>query len=312
MAVSLPLDRPLTPEELKEALLQAIKRAPNNIQPHMLCHPDSLARALGLNEEDASRFDRQNRDEDGKIENFMRRSAEAFNEFHISGIIMPKLGQAWGIFELTTLGAQIMRGEESVLLDPEGLVQKYNELVPGGPDLSTEYYKEAVLAYRQRLFRCSTIALGVASEAILLKTARAIYEYRANPEREGEHKNQDLLDWRPARVSELLRQILRSRDFRAGLENDFRSNPLPFNEKNAKTIEEAWNSAGILADLYRQTRNEQGHPLGVAVDPNLLRAQILAFPRYAEVLFNISWIVSGKPPQFRALHITLEREPRSQ
>ena len=100
-----------------------------------------------------------------------------------------------------------------------------------------------------------------------------------------------------------MRQVLRSHDFRTNLEEDLRNNPLPFNQMDRKTMEEAWNSAGILADLYRQTRNEQGHPLGIAVDPNLLKAQIMAFPRYAEVLFNISWIVSGKPPQFRALRI---------
>jgi len=215
--------------------------------------------------------------------------------------------QSWGIFELTTLGSQISSSEESILLDPEGLVQKYNDLIPGGPDLSAEYYEEAVLAYRQHLFRSSTIVLGVASETILLKTAKVIYEYRVNPDKNGEHKNKGLLDWRPARVSEILLQILRNRNFRTGLESDFHDNPLPFNEKDARIIEEASKSVNILADLYRQTRNEQGHPLGVAIDPSLLRVLIMAFPRYAEVLFDISWIVSGKPPQFRALHITSVR-----
>ncbi len=313
MAISLPFDRPLTLEELMEALFEAIKRQPNNIQPRMLRDPDSLARALGLNREDAARFDSQNRDKDGRSEDFRKRSAEIFNELHLNGIIMPTWGQAWGIFELTELGTQVIRGEEALLLDPEGLTQKYNDLVPGGPDLSADYYKEAVLAYRQRLFRCSTIALGVASEAVLLKTARAIYEYGVSPNRQGVHKNQGLLGWRLAKVIELLGKILRNPDFRTGLEEDLRSNPLPLNKKDTEAIEGAWNSVGILADLYRQTRNEQGHPLGIAIDPTLLRAQILAFPRYAGALFNISWIVSGKPPQFRALHIvSLKKVPRDQ
>ncbi|MBU2534553.1 MAG: hypothetical protein KKD83_00095 [Chloroflexi bacterium] len=302
MPISLPFDRPITREELREVLLQVIKKQADNIQPHMLRDPDSVAQAFGLSQADIAKFAKQN-EEAGGSQNFQRRSAEIFNEFLLNGIIMPKWGQSWGIFELTELGAQVIRGEEAMLLDPEGLAQRYNDLIPGGPDLSADYYKEAIFAYHQRLFRCSTIALGVASEDVLLKTARSIYEYAVNPQRKGDHKNRTLLDWRLAKVVEQMRQVLRSHDFRTNLEEDLRNNPLPFNQMDRKTMEEAWNSAGILADLYRQTRNEQGHPLGIAVDPNLLKAQIMAFPRYAEVLFNISWIVSGKSPQFRALRI---------
>lgn len=129
--ISLPLDKPITREELREALLQVIKKQVDNIQPHMLRDPDSLANALGLNQEDTARFDRQNKDKAGGSQDFRRRSAEIFSEFFLNGIIMPKWGQSWGIFELTELGAQVSRSEETILLDPEGIVQRYNDLIPG-------------------------------------------------------------------------------------------------------------------------------------------------------------------------------------
>jgi len=303
MSISIPYDRPLSVEEIREGLIYALKQRPDNIQPGTLCNPESMGQAFGLERNDLIKFFEVNRGE-----NFRKTTSGILNELWLNNIIVPKWEQSWGIFELTEEGVRVLSGEETMTLDPEGLIQKFNDLVPGGPDLSADYYRESVLAYRHRLFRCSTIAIGVASEAILRKAATAFHEYAVNPQRQqGEHKSKKLLDWKLSTVVEQLEQVLRSKNFLEGLIEDLKSNPLPFDERDKGVIDAATSSVGILANIYRQTRNEQGHPITVFVDQAMLRTEILAFPRYAETLFDISWIVKGKPPQFRAFHVEFHK-----
>ena len=174
----------------------------------------------------------------------------------------------WALY-LTEAGRAAANDEEINPDDPSGYIKRLLAEVPGISQVVKGYAEEALLAYNSRLYRASTVMLGVASEAAVLDVAislaSAMKESEAGPYLEviNAKKRNYIAKF------EVFQQKLRSK-----------KDLLP--EELADGLELTINA---VADLLRVYRNDAGHPTGLSVERDECFIHLRMFVLYARKLY---------------------------
>ena len=186
---------------------------------------------------------------------------------------------------LTEAGRAAAADEEVNPDDPSGYIQRLLREVPAISQVVKGYAQEALLAYNARLYRASTVMVGVASEAAVLDVAaslvNAMKESEAGPYLEtinAKKKNY-------IAKFELFQQKLRSK-----------KDLLP--EEVAGGLELTINAVG---DLLRVYRNDAGHPTGLLVERDECFIHLRMFVLYARKLYLLKAHLASIQPSDEGL-----------
>ena len=148
------------------------------------------------------------------------------------------------IVYLTSIGIKSDFHDGVLLLidKPEEIVQGVEQKVGPLDDVIRQYYLESLRAYQERLYISSVICLGAASERAILWLAESIES--SYPQ------YQQQIQKRRRNISDLTKYLSGS------LLSDIFPNDATFETELRKRL-------ALLGDLYRENRNEAGHPKSV-------------------------------------------------
>ena len=144
---------------------------------------------------------------------------------------------------LTSIGINSNIDDEVLLLvdKPEEIVGKLEDSVESLDDIVRQYYLESLRAYQQGLYISSVICLGAASERAIHWLAESIY-----PDKYQEKTKQGR-NWY---ISDLIKDLFDN------VTPSVLGGDKKFTDKLKKQLKE-------LGDLYRENRNEAGHPKAI-------------------------------------------------
>ena len=173
--------------------------------------------------------------------------------------------------EITANGHAVVNDEGLNPADPAGYIQNLHSEVPDLSEIVESYTREALCAYNARLYRSSTVMLGVASEAIVLEVAPALARTMQ------ERKKQKYL----AELKSLNRSYnAKFEIFRKQLDSKKACMP----EELTRKLDLTMNSVG---ELLRVHRNNAGHPTGTEESRHSCLASLHMFVQYAKRLYAI-------------------------
>ena len=142
---------------------------------------------------------------------------------------------------LTTIGKKSSIDDQVLLLvdKPEETVRALEDSVESLDDVVRQYYLESLRAYQEGLYISSVICLGAASERAILWLAESIESFCS--------KYQQPIQKRRRNISDLTKYLSGS------ILSDIFPNDATFETELRKRLV-------LLGDLYRENRNEAGHP----------------------------------------------------
>ena len=174
---------------------------------------------------------------------------EAINLLERRGLVVRDLPGNLGSFGdshfdvyITSIGIKSNIGDEVLLLvdRPEEIIGKLEGKIGKLDPVVRQYYIESLRGYQEGLYTSSVICLGVASERAIHWLAESIDSYSARyqkPIKEGRYWNIDRL------IKDLIDTVI---------PNIFKGDK-KFKQKLEKRLKG-------LGDIYRENRNEAGHP----------------------------------------------------
>lgn len=145
------------------------------------------------------------------------------------------------MIHLTSMGVKSGIDDEVILLvdKPEEIVRALEQKVGNLDAVVRQYYLESLHAYQERLYISSVICLGAASERAILWLAESIESFRP--------KYQQPIQKRRRNISALTKYLAGS------ILSDIFPNDVAFEGELRKRLV-------LLGDLYRENRNDRGHP----------------------------------------------------
>ena len=152
------------------------------------------------------------------------------------------IGPSYLIVYLTSVGIKSDLDDEILLLvdEPEEIVQALEQKVGALDDIVRQYYLESLRAYQAELYISSVIDLGVASERAIHWLAETIESYSEKYKEEIEKR-------RNGNISRLTEY----------LSNTVIPNTFVDDKDFARELKDLLDGLG---NLYRENRNEAGHP----------------------------------------------------
>ena len=154
------------------------------------------------------------------------------------------MGDDEPIVYLTSIGMKSDIDDEVLLLvdKPEEIIDSLEQKVGSLDPVVRQYYLESLRAYQEALYISSVICLGAASERVILWLAESIES--------SDSKYQGPIQKRRRNISDLTKYLSGS------ILSDIFPNDATFETELRKRLI-------LLGDLYRENRNEAGHPKSV-------------------------------------------------
>lgn len=195
-------------------------------------------------------------------------------ELLMQGVLAPGFNSSnewlpW--IHLTDRGEAYLAGEGISPLDPDGYVTRVVETI--GQTLDTvllEYVEEAVRAFYSGCCNASAVMIGVASERCIDMLCEALSESLADSAAKTKFISH---------LSQAGRSVKRRFDV---LKLQLEDAMLPAELADALDI--------ILAGIFstiRYSRNDAGHPTGVAIDRDVVHASLSVFPAYCMRVYGL-------------------------
>ncbi len=205
----------------------------------------------------------------------------------IEGVLRPGIenSETWALpnFYVTDFGKQVIR-EPSTPYDSEGYLKRLQERVPKVDPIIVSYLAESIETLRRNCLLSSTVTMGCASEQSMLllfeKTAdacsptkRAALQAALAKFRSIKQQNEEYRKWFDSH--------LRAR-LKADKGNDWAS--------------EMENALTFLFNHFRVMRNDAGHPTGTKISREEATANLVLFPRYLQLMYDLmEWLDANKP-----------------
>ena len=215
------------------------------------------------------------------------RHANLFNDvvwdLILSGIIAPwnSRNRDYSFLHVTAYGQTCIESGITLAYDPDGFLSEVARRVPRLDKVALLYLGEAVAGFNKGLLLSSTVMLGTVSEYLILLLINA-YAKALQPGNRPTFQRKIERAWIATQFEEFENSFMNKVQSGAApeqFEQDFRNCIKP------------------LFELYRQNRNLAGHPSGITMDQDILRAHLQAFPSYADRLFKLIEFLDGKVDQ---------------
>ena len=199
----------------------------------------------------------------------------------IEGIIRPgPLNSDQGLphFHLTEYGREKIKGGPALPYDPDGYLKRLAVAIPDLDEVILTYLEESLHTFRIGCLLSSTTTLGCASEKALILLFDAYGDALSSPMQEKYRKE---IEGRP---------IKRKFDeFHKRLESHLMAR-LPGDIKEHLDI-----ALIALSAVFREMRNDAGHPTGKAVSRESAYANLVVFPVYLKKVYElIGWLKSNQ------------------
>lgn len=205
-----------------------------------------------------------------------------FWDLIIEGIIRPGLSDGMNnnlpFFHLTDRGKQVKAEGMASPYDPDGYLKRLTADVPLFDPVVLTYLTEALSTFRIGCLLSSTIALGCASEKLLLLLIEA-YASALPAERQSKFRKE-------VEGRMIKRQF---EEFSKHLESAIKPK-LPGDLRDDLDV----HVSGVFT-LIRNMRNDAGHPTGKTIERQQANANLILFPVYARHVYRlIDWMPSAK------------------
>lgn len=163
-------------------------------------------------------------------------------------------------------GRSFVKNEDYNPQDPQQYIARLRREVPDLDPIVVAYLREAAVAFDNELYLSSTVMLGVAAEAAFLDMVGTFVETLSSADREAFEK------------------VLQKKANFAGKVSSFREQlekgpPLPSDLKQGIDTQYA-----AVQSLFRENRNEVGHPTGAMPDRDGCFTSLALAPRYLKRL----------------------------
>ncbi len=266
MPPEIPIDRPITEDELEDAMIYAFLN-PGGQSPQM-SSPNEMLTRLQLDHAARNAVLEAN----GGSEELERRFIATIWRWVTSGLILP-----WNTtFTLAPGSRELIESradEAEIVLHRSGLVRRLRDRCPNLDPVTERYAAFAQESFLVGHYQATAVMIGVASEAALLffvpRCEAALKELSlATPKRKNDQAG-ELVRWIDSTVTQH-RKALSQAVHGAG---------------EGGWIGELPALLGGVATGIRLTRNEAGHPTAHSVSRDECRNMLGLFPRLAEALF---------------------------
>jgi hypothetical protein len=172
---------------------------------------------------------------------------------------------------LTEAGLAAANDESATPDDPGGYLRRLQMDVPSMSEVVRSYAEEALNAYNARLYRSSTVMLGVASEAMVIEAASsfacALSDSEAGP----------FLETIGSRKQNFVAKF-------AAFQQKLRSRKQELPDELADGLDLTVHAVG---DLLRVYRNDAGHPTANRIDRDAAFIHLRMFILYAKKLYAL-------------------------
>jgi hypothetical protein len=171
-------------------------------------------------------------------------------------------------WRLSETGIEVISGGVWEPRDPEGYLRRLRSHSPPVDIVAVDYVAEALRAFNARCYLATSVMLGVASERVIDGVERALVEAKGDSARKLRAALENPRTSQFSRFTELRKQLEPLRD------------SLPEGLGDTLTLD-------AVADLIRLTRNEAGHPTGVAVDEDTAYTHLQMAARYIQKMTSL-------------------------
>ncbi len=201
-----------------------------------------------------------------------------FWDLFIEGIVRPGLGDglnnALPFYNITERGKQILADGQQSPYDPDGYLKRLKNDVPTLDDVVMTYLVEALSTFRIGCLLSSTVAVGCASEKVLLLLIEA-YAARLPEPRQGKFR-------KDVEGRMIKRQF---EEFQKHLDSAIKPK-LPGDLKDDLDV----HVLGVFS-LFRSVRNDAGHPTGKQISRDAVNVNIQMFAVYVRHVYRlIAWL----------------------
>lgn len=285
--VMLPLDRPLTDDELREALTKwflSDRKTKERVALSSMeeMYAINIGSRIGgnYNHDDWIQFNRQN------YTTFPRRAGEVINEWQNQNIVMPDPTSTMSNWYcLTVFGKQALETEEAIEVDPVGVLRRLTDEIPNIDSLTLDLFREAMSCFRNREHKASAVMMGVASENAIRLLGAALYS--AAPSIPSGKRVKELRSDKVLTVRNAIVDAVKGWKLRTELPRLLQSRAYTWTPQDDSLLKDFDETIGVLFEHYRRTRNESGHPEPVEIDREMLKSHLINFRRYARVVFGM-------------------------
>lgn len=213
------------------------------------------------------------------------RANDVFWDLMIEGVVRPgfnALNQDLPWYHLTEMGREAVKGLGASPHDPEGYLRQLKADVPELDAVIFTYLTECLHTFRIGCLLSAAVTLGCASEkALLLLVDSCTAALPAGPQREGFAKKTG---------GKMI--AVQHEEFLKMFNGHFRALV-----KKGETGEHLDTAVDFLFTLFRDQRNDAGHPSGATIRREAVYAHITAFPFYlSEVYGLIRWFKARAVP----------------
>ena len=178
---------------------------------------------------------------------------------------------------VTEYGKACFASDELTPYDPDGYIKKVKDMIPCIDEITIKYVSESINAFNRQAPISATIALGIASEQMMLLLIEA---YAGALENSTEKDN-------------LLKKIKNKQ-----IETQYKEFLKSFSSHRGSVPQEVRDIDTAIDSTFRfikMLRNEQGHPTIIDADKDTVYADLQHFPHYIRRMFGlIHWLKENK------------------
>jgi hypothetical protein len=184
---------------------------------------------------------------------------------------------------VTAFGKEALR-DLSTPYDPDGYLRRLKDKVPNLDPVILTYLAESVETLRRNCLLSSTVTLGCASEQAMLllieKTADSLNQAK-----------RQAFDAAFAKLRTIKQQNVEYRNwFASNLQSRLKV------DKDTDWLSEIDNALTLLFSYFRVMRNDAGHPTGTKVSREAASANLMVFPHYLRLIYDLmEWLDDKKP-----------------
>ena len=209
------------------------------------------------------------------------KACEVIWDLIIEGIVRPgpvDSGESLPFFHVTDYGREKIKGGPVLPYDPDGYLKRLAETIPDLDKVILTYLEESLRTFRIGCLLSSTTTLGCASEKALILLFDAYGDAMTGQMQERFRKE---IEGKPIKR--------RFDEFHKRLESHLMGK-LPSELKEHLDI-----SLITLSAVFREMRNDAGHPTGKAVSREQVYANLVVFPLYLKKVYDlIGWLKTNQ------------------
>ena len=202
-------------------------------------------------------------------------------ELIIEGVYTPGAGiqhPNLPFLRVTEYGQKCFEAGELTAHDPDDYLRRLKAACPSIDQITLLYTGEALDTFRVGNHLASTVMIGVAAEAMLLRLVAAVHAALKTPQRQERFEKDTKGKNAKAQHNEVLARLKSP------------STPLPAEIESVL----AQHIDGIY-DLIRRTRNDAGHPTGKRMERYETQALLLLFHTYCKTVHGVmDWLAKNQ------------------